>query len=344
MLESSSLRRPRLTYFLCILVACLAAASSFLGFSLCLFFSLFAAVATTLLFRLYHPAAASVAPILAFLIMGAIFGFSFGVLLLSFLPSAAGIALAMSLRRGDNRLSLAISVTVSVLVVALAYAALVLYSGAREAGAPDIFAYLTTLLDGWRDWLVSLQLESYTTIAQMLEAKGIAYTMPTEDTLAALAAQIMSLAPALFLSLSLLLSLALTYAVQLFSLLLDDATLFDSKNGVFGLGPLAAGAYLTVSVITLFYVDFSSPFYLVCISTAWVLAPLFVLSAIFRAPRLFAFIRRMSRGGFDFAVWVILFALCILSYIAQVFVFLAIWQALHILISALRARRKPDRH
>ncbi len=344
MLESSTLRRPRLTYFLCILVACVAAASSFLGFSYGLFFSFFAAASTAVLFRLYHPAAAAVAPILAFLIMGAIFGFSFGTLLLSFMPSAAGITLAMSLRRGENRLSLAVSATVSVLLIALAYAALVLYSAAREAGASDMLSYLTTLLDACKEWLVSVQLESYETIAKMLEARDIAYTMPTEDTLASLASQMMALTPALFLSLTLLLSLALTYAVQLLAVLLDDRSLFDGKNAVYGLGPLAAGAYLLVSIITLFYVDFSSPFYLVCISTAWVLAPLFVLNALFRAPRLVSFIRRMSRGAFDFAVWIILFALCILSYLAQVFVFLAIWQALHILISALRARRKPDRH
>lgn len=343
MAENNTLRRPTLTYFLCLFISCIAAASAYLGAYYCLFFSFFAAVAMTVLFRLYHFAVAAIAPILAFLIMGALFGFSPAALLISFAPGLAGLTLASYQRRGENRLSLAVSVSVSVLLVAVAAAALALYGAATEAGEADVFAFLANLIDELKAAFVSFQLESLEAVAKLLDARDIDYTLPTEEALASLASQIMAMLPALVVSLTLLLSVALTYAVQLFSLLLDGTPLYDRKNTVYGLGPLAAGAYLLVSVITLFYVDFASPFYLVCISTAWVLAPLFVLGALFRAPRLFAFIRRMSRGSFDFAVWVILLCLCVLSYISQVFVFLAIWQALHILISALRARRKTDR-
>ena len=333
-------RHFKLIYVAAILIAALPSVTVMLGLLPYLFFALFSAVACVVLFRLYHPASAAVAPILSFLLMGALTGFSFSTLLLSFLPAAVGLSLAMGIRRGDNRFSLTISSAAVAVLILLAWVAFSLYTAAVKAGASDFLAYLTEMLDALWAELVALEMESFAAVAEIFEARGLEYVAPTEGELTAMIGQVMALAPAVLLVVSLVVSLALTYGVQLVALLLEDKRLFDRRHTLYEPDFLIAAVYLFVTLVTLVHVDFSSPFYLVCINTAWVLSPLLAFVAILKIPRLFSFMRRMSRGGFDFALWVVLLILCALSYLSLIFTVLAVWQAIHILVSAFVTRKK----
>lgn len=329
----------KLAYFGLLFAVMLAAASVWLDLLAYLFFALYASLACAALFRLYHPASAAVAPVLAFLVMGALFDFSFTTFVLSLLPASVGFALAMGLRAGESRLSTVFSATVAAAVVLVGYLALALY---EQAGATDFVSYVTQTLDTLRADFVKLQMDSYAEAAKLLDARGIPYVLPTESAVNAAAGQMMAMLPAAFTVVLLALSLALTYGLQLLSILFEDKRLFGRANARYTVSPFLAAVYLLVSLVTLVYTDFSSPFYLVCINTGWVLAPILAFAALLYTPRLVGFIRRMSRSGFDFAVWMILLILCAVSYLSQLFILLAVWQAIHILISALRARPKGD--
>lgn len=333
-------RHFKMTYVACILIAASPAVTVMLGILPYLFFSLFSTIACAVLFRLYHPSSAAVAPILSFLLMGALVGFSLSTLLLSILPAAVGMTLAMGIRRGDNRFSLTVSSAAVATLILLACAALSLYAAAAEAGANDFLAYLTDTLDTLRAELVALQIESFASVAEIFEARGVAYTIPTEQEISAMIGQVMALMPAALLVLLLLASLALTYGVQLTALLLEDKRLFERRHAVYEPDFTVAAVYLFVTLVTLVYIDFSSPFYLVCINTAWVLSFLLAFGAILKIPRLVAFIRRMTHSGFDFALWLVILLLCAISYLSQLFTVLAVWQAVHILVSAFVARKK----
>lgn len=337
MQKEKTTRAHKLAYFGLLFTVALAAASVRLDLLAYLYFSLYAALACAALFRLYHPASAAVAPVLSFLLMGALLDFSFTTFVLSLLPCAVGFALAMSLRTGEGRLSTVFSATAAAAVVLVGYLALALY---EQAGGADFVSYVTQTIDTLRADFVTLQMESYAEAAKLLEARGIPYTLPTESALDALAGQMMAMIPAAFTVALLAVSLALTYALQLLSMLFGDKRLFGRANARYTVSPFLAAAYLLVSLVTLFYTDFSSPFYLVCINTGWVLSPILAFAALLKAPQLIGFIRRMSRSTFDFAIWMILLILCAISYLSHLFILLAVWQAIHILISALRSRPK----
>lgn len=339
-MKENALQRGKAIYLFATLAILLSAASALLGLFPYFFFALFSALASTVIFRFYHFGAAAVPPILAFLLMGGLFGFSFEILLLSLLPAAVGFALATGLRRGEDRLSLSIAAAAVSLVIFALLALLALREAAIAAGADDLFAFALSSLDALKEQIIALQMESYAEVAKLLAENGVTYTLPAESAVRALVSQAISLLPAVMILLSLILSIALTYALAGLSRLIGDRRLFDEKNALYTLDPLAAGAYLSLFLVTLFYTDFSSPFYLVCINTVEVLELLFAFGALLQAKRLFAFIRRMSYSKFDFTVWVILLVLCALSYFSTLFTLLAVWQALHILISALRARKK----
>jgi hypothetical protein len=339
-MKESVHQRGKVIYLFATLVILLSAASASLGFFSYFFFALFSALAATVIFRFCHFGAAAVPPILAFLLMGGLFGFSFEILLLSLLPAAVGFTLATGLRRGEDRLSLSIAAAAVSLVIFALLALLALRGAAIAAGADDLFAFALSSFDTLKEQIIALQMESYEEVAKLLAQNGVTYTIPAESAVRALVSQAISLLPAAIILLSLVVSIALIYALSALSRLLGDRRLFDEKNALYTLDPLAAGAYLSLFLVTLFYTDFSSPFYLVCINAAEVLEFLFAFGAILGTKRLFAFIRRMSYSKFDFAVWVILLILCALFYFSTLFTLLAVWQALHILISALRVRKK----
>ncbi len=339
-MKESALQKSKSVYLFATLIVLLSAASALLGLISYLFFAFFSTLAFAVLFRFYHFGAAAVPTILAFLLMGGLFGFSFETLLLSLLPAAVGFALAIGLRRGEDRLSLSIAAAATALVIFLLLAFLSLRDAAFAAGADDLFAFALSSLDTLKEQIVTLQLESYAEIAKLLAERGVEYVIPTQSSVSALVSQAFSLLPAAIIVLSLAVSIALTYALAFLSRMIGDRRLFDEKNALYTLDPFAAGAYLLLVLITLFYTDFSSPFFLVAVNTAEVLELLFAFGALLKAPRLVAFIRHMSYSKFDYAVWIILLILCAISYFSTLFTLLAVWQALHNLISALRARKK----
>ena len=339
MQEKNTLRNGSFIYFVALAVAALAALSSSLGLLPYLFFALYAALACAVLFRLYHPAAAAVAPILSFLVMGACSGFSLATLVLSLFPAAVGLSMALGVRGGEARLSLTFSAMAPAALVLLAFLLASMIEGAAAAGATDLLAYAKEAYAALCDELVALQLESNAEVAKLLEAYKIPYALPTETEVAAMVSQLLSLMPGAFLALLFALSLLLTYGLQLLATLLGEPRLFDDRHKSYAVGAFVASVYLIVSVITLFYTDYASPFYLVCINTSWVLVLPLAFAALLQVPRLVRFIRRMSYSSFDFAVWMILLVLCVLFYFSRLFTLLAVWQALHILISILRARK-----
>lgn len=330
----------KIGYFALLFTVALSALSIWIDLFAYLFFALYAALACTVLFRNYHPASAAVAPVLSFLLMGALVGFSFTTLVLSLLPAAVGFSLATGLRGGEGRLSLSFSATAAAAFVLVGYLALTLYEMATAAGATDLVAYIAEVADAVKAEFVAFQVEGNAEVAKLLDARGIAYVLPTEAEIVAMVNQMAALAPGIVVVLLFCAALLFTYGLQLLSMLLDDDRLFSRRNAQYTVSPFLAGVYLFVTLVTLFYVDFASPFYLVCINTAWVLAPILAFAGFLKAPRLVGFIRRMSHSGFDFAVWMVLLVLCVISYFSTLFILLAVWQAIHILISALRARKK----
>lgn len=339
-MKEAALKRAKGIYILSTLVILLSACSVYLGLLPYFFFALFSALASTLVFRFFHFGAAAVPSVLAFLLMGAVIGFSFEVLLLSLLPAAVGFVLATGLRRGEDRLSLSVASTaVSLLVFAL-LVFLALREAAIAAGGDDLLAFALSVLEDFKAEFVTLQAESHREVAKLLAERGIEYMIPTEAAIAALVSQAISLLPAAIIIFALLISIALTYALSYLARLVGDNRLFDARNAIYSLDPFAAGAYLLLALVLLVWMDFSSPVYLVFVNTAEVLELLFAFGGLLQIPRLISFVRRMSYSRFDFTVWMILLVLCALSYFSTLFTLLAVWQALHILISALRARKK----
>ena len=260
--------------------------------------------------------------------------------LLVLLIAPAGYVLARCVRRGENRASAISCLSAVMLTGTLLSLLLLLYTVARDAGSADMFAYLRGQLDALADEMCDRMMQSYRTTAALYEKLGKSYEMPAEADVKTLVLRGMSVLPAIGLLSLFFLSLATTYVLDLLAVILRGRSL--GRMAAYRVSPVYAGAFLCLLPAAVLWQDFSSPFYLSVLNGAIVLAPVLALGAVYALPRIFGWVRRLSRRPFDFVLFLALLVLFVLFYFAYVVLISAIVYAVFIIKNALSHREKDS--
>ncbi len=269
---------------------------------------------------------------LGVLLAGAVSRGFFAVLLV-LLIAPAGYVLARCVRRGENRASAISCLSAVMLAGTLLSLLLLLYTAARDAGSADMFAYLRGQMDALADEMCDRLMQSYRATAAL-------YEKPAEADVKTLVLRGMSVLPALGLLSLFFLSLATTYVLDLLAVILRGRSL--GRTVAYRVSPVYAGAFLCLLPAAVLWQDFSSPFYLAILNGAIVLAPVLALGAVYALPRIFGWVRRLSRRPFDFVLFLALLVLFVLFYFAYVVLISAIVYAVFIIKNALSHREKDS--
>ncbi len=321
-------------YYLAVLLFAVAGGLSFVFFDfVTLLLGLLAAAALVTLFRLSSPVwAALVAcayPVAAYLVTS-----SGSVAVLALAVPVVAALMAYGLRSGEGRASLTATAAAVLAVFFTLFITWRLWRLSVAQGAADFPAFLTEYLDALRDELVKAMQLVFEMVVTMLLEEGIEYPTPSLEVIEAAVGQAMALAPAALFLLLLALSLALTYLVQLVSLMLKNEMLFSRQNAEYRLGAVTAIVYLFSLLCSVFYTDFSSVYSTVTVSLVTVLGPALAFASLLGVLRFLAFMfHQASRGIFHAAIWYTLFFICVLSYIEYFLPIFAIWQSVHIIKS-----------
>ncbi len=256
--------------------------------------------------------------------------------------TVAALALSRGVKRGEGRVSLMTGVFAVYAVTLLAVLLLQLTSSMLASGESDLLAYTDRaageLLAGMVDWYAAQNAK----MAAFYEKAGVLVMMPTKEVIREELLGYAALLPAFFLLVCAVLALVATYLLQLLGLLLEDEQVFSAENRVCRVSPLVAGAYLLALPVGFLLVDIRDPLCLACRNLAVLLAPLLAYGAVLQAPRLIAFMRRMSAGRLDFVFFLVLLVLFLLANFVYALFILAAAYAIYILKSAITARRKRE--
>ncbi len=256
--------------------------------------------------------------------------------------TVAASMLSRGVKRGEGRVSLMTGVFAVYAVTLLAVLLLQLTSSMLASGESDLLAYTDRaageLLAGMVDWYAAQNAK----MAAFYEKAGVLVMMPTKEVIREGLLGYAALLPAIFLLVCAVLALVATYLLQLLGLLLEDEQVFSAENRVYRVSPLVAGAYLLALPVGFLLVDIRDPLCLGCRNLAVLLAPLLAYGAVLQAPRLIAFMRRMSAGRLDFVFFLVLLVLFLLANFVYALFILAAAYAIYILKSAITARRKRE--
>ena len=256
--------------------------------------------------------------------------------------TVAALVLSHRAKRGEGRVSLMAGVFAVYAVTLLAALLMQLVSLMMASGESDLLAYTDRaageLLAGMVDWYAAQTAK----MAAFYEKAGVLVMMPTKEVIREVLLGYAALLPAIFLIVCAALAFGATYLLQLLGLLMEDEQVFSAENRVYRVSPVVAGAYLLALPVGFLFVDIRDPLCLCCRNLAVLLAPLLAYGAILQAPRLIAFMRRMSAGRLDFVFFLVLFVLFLLANFVYALFILAAAYAIYILKSAITARRKRE--
>ena len=258
------------------------------------------------------------------------------------IPLAAYV-LARAGERGENRTGMALGVAgIYVLAVACAAGVALVYQMLAD-GATDLPAYLDSTMATVVDTLAHEWAALYQETADMYLSIGVEVVALSAEEIRETLLLLAALLPGTVLCACYLLGLVATYVMQLTAMLCQCHTLFTQKNSIYRPSALFAGAYLVAMPITMAWGDFRHAFCLVCMNVAAFTLPLFAFGALLRAPRLFAFMRRMSIGRLDFAFFAVLLCLFVFSYALYALPVMAFVYAFYILKSTISPRKGNGR-
>ncbi len=246
--------------------------------------------------------------------------------------TAGGLLVAHLLKKGESRSGMARGLLA---LYALAFFAALLIpfvSHMVADGAQDVLAYLDRTLEGAVDTLATNFLTAYTRMADLYANMDVAFVIPTLEEIRETLLFGLSIGPAFFLCLCALPAIAVTYAVQLVGLC-AGCRLLEKKNRIYRPSALLAGSYLVALPFGLLWGDFRDIFCFVCLNLVVFLTPVMAFGTLLQAPRLFAFMRRMSIGALDFSFFLILLIVFFLSNLLYMLLALAAAYAIYLLKS-----------
>lgn len=254
----------------------------------------------------------------------------------------AAYCLARTCARGENRATVATSLAGVYATAFLAAAAAVLALLMYADGEQDVLSYLDRTLSQTVDGVAAQLADYYKRMAELYASVGTEIGVIAEADIREMLLTLLSILPALLLSLCYLLGLAATYLVQLSAMLCGNGALFTQQNRAYRPSAWLAGAYLFAMPVAFAWGDFRQAFCLVCMNVAVFSTPVLAFGALKQVPRVFAFMRRMSVGRLDFLFFAVLLCLFVFSYALYALPVLAVAYAIYILKST-HSRRKGTR-
>lgn len=265
-----------------------------------------------------------------------------GVLMLFPVASCtvAAFFLARLSRAGESRSATA-AVLLAVYAVALIISlALALAAHMQADGQTDILAYLDRTMSEALGGIADLFAETYAELSAVYEKMNVEVVIPTREEIHEALLLFASLLPSLGLLVCALPALGATYILQLVSLLTDERALLTPENRVYRPGALVAGTYLLALPIGFLWGDFRDALCLTCMNVAVFLTPVLAFGALLHAPRVVAFMRRMSFGMVDFIFFLILLIIFIFANMLTALLLMAAVYAIYILKSTFFPGKK----
>ena len=253
--------------------------------------------------------------------------------------TVGALLLSRASAKGEKRSTIAahlLSCYAVALLLALGIALLLMMLGDGER---DLFAYLDRTMQETVDGLTDGFVDSFTRMAEMYERLEIPVTVPTAEEIRETLLFGAALLPSFFLVLCMLPAIAATYLFQLIGLLCNDRRLFTEKNRVYRPGALLAGVYLFALSVFLFWGDIRQAFCLTCMNYTVFATPVFAFGALLQAPKVIAFMRRMSIGALDFTFFLILLIVFLLANMLYALLIMAAIYAVYILKSTCFPRK-----